>query len=111
MELHTPVLRICVSDTGPGIPAHLVPRLTERFFRVDGHRSLNAGGTGLGLAICTRLVTALNGRITVKSDLGEGSLFFVHLPNELISNTSSKPTPFKVFSFAMQTNFRKPLNL
>jgi hypothetical protein len=63
------------------------------------------------LATCTRLVTALNDGITVKSDLGEGSLFFVHLPNELVSNTSSKPAPFKIFSFAMQTNCRKPLNL
>ena len=75
------------------------------------HAKSECDGTGLGLAIYTRLVTDLNVRITVKINLGQGSLFFVHLPNELISNTSSKPTPFKVFSFAMQTNFRKPLNL
>jgi K+-sensing histidine kinase KdpD len=84
----------------------------EIFFMFERrHAKSECDGTGLGLAICTRLVTALNGRITVKIDLGQGSLFFVHLPNELISNTSSKPTPFKVFSFTMQTNFRKPLNL
>ena len=75
------------------------------------HAKSECDGTGLGLAIYTRLVTDLNVRITVKINLGQGSLFFVHLPNALISNTSSKPTPFKVFSFTMQTNFRKPLNL
>ena len=84
----------------------------EIFFMFERrHAKSECDGTGLGLAIYTRLATDLNVRITVKINLGQGSLFFVHLPNELISNTSSKPTPFKVVSFTMQTNFRKPLNL
>ena len=80
LELHTPVLRICVSDTGPGIPAHLVPRLTERFFRVDGHRSLNAGGTGLGLAIIKHILQRHRGRLDVSSVEGSGTTFSVVLP-------------------------------
>ena len=80
LELNIPALRICVSDKGPGIPAHLVPRLTERFFRVDEHRSLNAGGTGLGLAIVKHILQRHHGRLDVSSVEGSGTTFAVVLP-------------------------------
>jgi two-component system phosphate regulon sensor histidine kinase PhoR len=80
LELHIPVLRICLSDTGPGIPAHLVPRLTERFFRVDAHRSLNAGGTGLGLSIVKHILQRHRGRLDITSVEGSGTTFAVVLP-------------------------------
>ncbi len=73
-------LRLDVSDTGPGIPPAHVPRLFERFYRVDPSRSRELGGTGLGLAIVKHLSQALGGRASVQSDPGRGSVFTVHLP-------------------------------
>ncbi|WP_425100519.1 ATP-binding protein [Tropicibacter sp. S64] len=73
-------VRIEVADTGPGIdPLHL-PRLTERFYRVDSHRSREKGGTGLGLAIVKHIVSRHRGRMTVESTLGKGTSFSVILP-------------------------------
>lgn len=73
-------VRIDVSDTGPGIdPVHL-PRLTERFYRVDSHRSRELGGTGLGLAIVKHIVNRHRGRLQVESELGKGTRFTVILP-------------------------------
>lgn len=78
--LRGPSVRIQVSDTGPGIdPVHL-PRLTERFYRADNHRSRELGGTGLGLAIVKHIVNRHRGRLRVSSDLGKGSTFTVILP-------------------------------
>lgn len=75
-----PVLRISVTDHGDGIdPIHL-PRLTERFYRVDGHRSRQMGGTGLGLAIVKHIVNRHRGRLAIRSARGEGSTFTVLLP-------------------------------
>ncbi|WP_372837395.1 sensor histidine kinase, partial [Puniceibacterium confluentis] len=69
-----------VEDSGPGIdPIHL-PRLTERFYRVDSHRSREMGGTGLGLAIVKHIVNRHRGRLQVDSTLGRGSCFKVVLP-------------------------------
>ncbi len=69
-----------VRDSGPGIdPIHL-PRLTERFYRVDSHRSREMGGTGLGLAIVKHIVNRHRGRLQVESVLGQGSAFRVLLP-------------------------------
>ena len=75
-----PVLRLSVRDQGPGIdPLHL-PRLTERFYRVDSHRSREKGGTGLGLAIVKHIVQRHRGRLMIESELGKGSVFSILLP-------------------------------
>lgn len=71
---------LCVIDQGPGIEARHLPRLFERFYRVDAGRSRDAGGTGLGLAIVKHLVEAMGGRVTVQSAVGEGSSFCLTLP-------------------------------
>ncbi|MBB97157.1 MAG: two-component sensor histidine kinase [Rhodobacteraceae bacterium] len=72
--------RVQVIDKGPGIdPLHL-PRLTERFYRADSHRSRELGGTGLGLAIVKHIVNRHRGRLRVESELGQGSVFTVILP-------------------------------
>ncbi|MGP6140728.1 MULTISPECIES: two-component system histidine kinase PnpS [unclassified Jeotgalibaca] len=71
---------IHVADTGIGIPEEDMGRIFERFYRVDKARSRNSGGTGLGLSIVRYLVQNLNGRISVKSTLGIGTTFTVHLP-------------------------------
>lgn len=69
-----------VRDTGAGIPAEELPRLFERFYRVDKARSRELGGTGLGLAIVKHLVAAHNGATRVESRLNEGSTFYFTLP-------------------------------
>src|SRR5262249_52549408 len=71
---------IAVADTGPGIAAKHLPRLFERFYRVDRGRSRDVGGTGLGLSIVKHLVEAMGGEVTVRSSVGEGSTFEVKLP-------------------------------
>jgi len=69
-----------VRDTGIGIPSEELPRLFERFYRVDKARSRELGGTGLGLSIVKHLVAAHNGATRVESRAGEGSTFFFTLP-------------------------------
>jgi two-component system phosphate regulon sensor histidine kinase PhoR len=69
-----------VSDTGEGIPEEHLPRIFERFYRVDRARSRAAGGTGLGLAIVKHLARAHGGEATVASARGEGSTFTIELP-------------------------------
>ncbi len=71
---------IAVSDHGCGIDDEHLPRLFERFYRVDKARSRKLGGTGLGLAIVKHIVQAHQGRITVDSTPGVGSVFRIHLP-------------------------------
>lgn len=74
-------IALSVCDNGPGIaPAH-VPRLTERFYRVDGHRSRALGGTGLGLAIVKHVVGRHRGRLDVTTKPGEGACFTIWLPS------------------------------
>jgi two-component system phosphate regulon sensor histidine kinase PhoR len=69
-----------VADDGPGIPAEHLPRLFERFYRVDKGRSRELGGTGLGLSIARHIVESHGGTIRVKSRLGEGTRFTIRLP-------------------------------
>ena len=75
-------VRIWVRDTGQGIPAEDLPRLFERFYRVDKARSRELGGTGLGLAIVKHLVRSHGGEVQVESVLGKGSTFSFTLPVE-----------------------------
>jgi len=73
-------VRLAVIDTGIGIPGRDIPRIFERFYRVDRARSRDTGGTGLGLAIARHVAEQHGGRITVESELGRGSTFRVELP-------------------------------
>jgi two-component system phosphate regulon sensor histidine kinase PhoR len=71
---------ISVADNGPGIPAKDLPRIFERFYRVDKTRSRNLGGTGLGLAIVKHITLAHGGTAWVESEMGKGSTFFIRIP-------------------------------
>jgi two-component system, OmpR family, phosphate regulon sensor histidine kinase PhoR len=71
---------VAVRDTGPGIAAEHLPRLTERFYRVDGSRSRDTGGTGLGLAIVKHVAQRHGGELLIESTVGEGSCFTLVLP-------------------------------
>jgi two-component system, OmpR family, phosphate regulon sensor histidine kinase PhoR len=73
-------VRVIVRDTGQGIDPKHLPRLFERFYRVDAGRSREVGGTGLGLSIVKHLVEAMGGQVTVESVVGKGSSFAVTLP-------------------------------
>ncbi len=86
--------RVEVSDNGPGIPADAIPRLFERFYRVD-HGRANArvdgvGGTGLGLSICKSLVEAHGGKINVRSQEGAGTTFHVSFPMRGVTSIRQK---------------------
>ena len=80
LSLRGPAVRIDVIDEGEGIDVIHLPRLTERFYRVDSHRSREKGGTGLGLAIVKHIVNRHRGRFRVDSEKGKGSTFSVILP-------------------------------
>ncbi|MFA6091497.1 MAG: ATP-binding protein [Elusimicrobiota bacterium] len=71
---------VSVRDNGCGIPAESIPRIFERFYRVDKNRSRESGGTGLGLAIVKHIVEVHGGSVSVESTLGEGSVFRFTLP-------------------------------
>jgi two-component system phosphate regulon sensor histidine kinase PhoR len=76
-------VRIKVVDTGFGIEKHEIPRIFERFYRIDKARSRNSGGTGLGLAIVKHLIEAHKGTVSVKSEVGKGSTFTITLKKKL----------------------------
>ncbi len=75
-----PALLVEVRDQGPGIPREHIPRLTERFYRVDTGRSREKGGTGLGLAIVKHIVNRHRGRLNITSEIGVGTKVSVYLP-------------------------------
>jgi two-component system, OmpR family, phosphate regulon sensor histidine kinase PhoR len=75
-----PEARVGVRDYGPGIAPEHVPRLTERFYRVDVRESRAQGGTGLGLALVKHILNRHHGRLSIESVLGVGATFTVHLP-------------------------------
>jgi len=77
---HGDLVEIVVEDTGIGIPQKDLPRITERFYRVDRTRSRELGGTGLGLAIVKHLVQAHRGTLSIESELGKGTRVHFTLP-------------------------------
>jgi len=85
--------RLAVVDTGPGIEEKHLPRLFERFYRVDKGRSRELGGTGLGLSIVKHLCEALGGSISVESAVGKGSTFSFTLPLVGQERIDASPTP------------------
>ncbi|WP_417239225.1 ATP-binding protein [Celeribacter halophilus] len=80
--MRSSAIRVDISDQGEGIATQHIPRLTERFYRVDSHRSREMGGTGLGLAIVKHILNRHRGRLRVESHVGQGSCFSVILPYE-----------------------------
>ena len=85
-------LQLCVRDNGQGIAPDHLPRLTERFYRVDRGRSRAAGGTGLGLAIVKHIMNRHGGRLEIESALGIGSVFTLKFPPERVRKTSGAST-------------------
>jgi two-component system phosphate regulon sensor histidine kinase PhoR len=73
-------LLIAVRDFGPGIAPEHLPRLTERFYRVDVVESRAQGGTGLGLALVKHILNRHGGRLSITSTPGAGATFTAHLP-------------------------------
>ena len=80
-EAQNGTVHLAVADTGNGIPSEELPRIFERFYRVDKARSRESGGTGLGLSIVKHAIESQGGTITVSSRLGVGSTFTIHLPS------------------------------
>jgi two-component system phosphate regulon sensor histidine kinase PhoR len=75
-----PGIDVTIRDFGPGIPEEHIPRITERFYRVDVENSRTQKGTGLGLSIVKHILTRHNARLSIKSEVGNGAAFTVHLP-------------------------------
>lgn len=91
LRLHLPQYRtapaaiaIAIRDQGPGIAREHIPRLTERFYRIDSARSREMGGTGLGLAIVKHIINRHRGKLEIQSVLGEGSVFTIYLPMDAL---------------------------
>ena len=82
--------RVAVRDRGPGIAPEHLPRLTERFYRVDVAESRAQGGTGLGLALVKHILNRHGGRLTIESVTGQGATFTAHLP---IAGTAASENP------------------
>ncbi|TIU98569.1 MAG: two-component sensor histidine kinase [Mesorhizobium sp.] len=75
-----PGIDVTIRDFGPGIPEEHIPRITERFYRIDVENSRTQKGTGLGLSIVKHILTRHNARLSIKSEVGKGAAFSVHLP-------------------------------
>lgn len=84
---------VWVNDTGPGIPPDALPRVFDRFFRVDAARTRAEGGSGLGLAICREVALAHGGWVRAESHVGKGSTFWLGLPIRADSESRSEGTP------------------
>ncbi len=82
-------LEIIVADTGVGIEPKHLPRLTERFYRVDSSRSTDTGGTGLGLAIVKHILLRHNGDLLIESEFGKGSRFTCRLPRSRVIDSKT----------------------
>jgi two-component system phosphate regulon sensor histidine kinase PhoR len=75
-----PGIDVTIRDFGPGIAEEHIPRVTERFYRIDSETAQSRKGTGLGLAIVKHILTRHHGRLSIQSELGKGAAFTVHLP-------------------------------
>jgi two-component system phosphate regulon sensor histidine kinase PhoR len=75
---------VAVSDTGIGIAPEHIPRLTERFYRVDSGRARSLGGSGLGLAIVKHALQRHGARLEIQSELGKGSTFTCYFPSSRV---------------------------
>lgn len=84
--------QLSVKDNGIGIDPVHIPRLTERFYRVDASRNLDTGGTGLGLAIVKHVLIRHQGHLEIRSNPGEGSEFICHFPKERLLHPSITPS-------------------
>jgi two-component system phosphate regulon sensor histidine kinase PhoR len=82
---------LAVANQGEGIPREHLPRLTERFYRVDSARSRALGGTGLGLAIVKHIVNRHRGALSIESDEGQGAVFRIALPAAPPEDTKRQP--------------------
>ena len=91
-ERDSDCVRLSVADTGEGIPAEALPRVFDRFFRVDAARTRSAGGTGLGLSICRSIAQAHGGEITLESAVGRGTTVRIELPLASPSPPTSRPS-------------------
>jgi PAS domain S-box-containing protein len=80
-------IRVCVADTGPGIPAEHLPKIFERFYMADTSMTRKSGGLGLGLSIVKEYVRLHGGRVWATSEVGKGSKFFFTLPKREISKS------------------------
>ncbi|WP_417431340.1 ATP-binding protein [Kiloniella sp.] len=98
-RLGRPSVAISIIDQGDGIPREHIPRLTERFYRVDAARSRELGGTGLGLAIVKHIVNRHRGVLTIDSEVGRGSTFTVYLPQAAITEEQRKPININEVNF------------
>jgi two-component system phosphate regulon sensor histidine kinase PhoR len=92
--------RFIVGDTGIGIAAEHLPRLTERFYRVDRSRSRATGGTGLGLAIVKHVLLRHQCELEIASEPGKGSVFTVRIPAARVQPAAAQPTPATPTSIA-----------
>jgi two-component system sensor histidine kinase VicK len=81
------MVRVSVADSGIGIPAEDLPRIFERFYRVDKARSRMLGGTGLGLAIARQIIELSGGAISIDSELGKGTEVVFTLPAAQVAET------------------------
>ena len=90
-EQNEGIVTIGVSDNGPGIPREELPRVFERFYRVDRSRSSNISGTGLGLSIVRHVATILKGRVEIRSEPGQGTTVSLHLPQKVARVSDSPP--------------------
>ncbi|TPL91066.1 ATP-binding protein [Mesorhizobium sp. B2-3-12] len=79
-DVSEPGIDVTIRDFGPGIPEEHIPRITERFYRIDVETSRTQKGTGLGLSIVKHILTRHNARLTIRSEVGKGAAFSVHLP-------------------------------
>ena len=91
----TPEARLAVRDYGPGIAPEHLPRLTERFYRVDVADSRAQGGTGLGLALVKHVLNRHGGRLNIESTPGEGATFTMHLPLHMADSPVTNELPAK----------------
>jgi two-component system phosphate regulon sensor histidine kinase PhoR len=87
------MVELAVTDEGPGIAPQHLPRLFERFYRVDKGRSRSLGGTGLGLAIVKHVALLHGGRAEVNSVLGSGTTFRIVVPQDDPANGSGTDEP------------------